>query len=91
MTSSNTHDIKAAAETLDSIIVIKRRPRPRKFRCQQHLCLDKGYDFLEIEREVFKRKYVCRTSAIGAREGRGREAPQKKKAMGRCRAYKFMA
>jgi hypothetical protein len=44
ITSSNTHDMKAAAETLDSI-VIKRRPRPRKYRRQQHLCLDKGYDF----------------------------------------------
>lgn len=47
--------MKAATETLDSIVV--RRPRPRKYR-RQNLCLDKGYDFPEIEREAFKRRYV---------------------------------
>jgi hypothetical protein len=45
--------MKAAVETLDSIVV--RRPRPRKYR-RQNLCLDKGYDFPEIAREVFKKK-----------------------------------
>jgi putative transposase len=48
--------MKAASETLDSIVV--KRPRPRKYRRQQHLCLDKGYDFPEIAREVFKGRYV---------------------------------
>jgi hypothetical protein len=48
--------MKAAAETLDSIIVIKRS-RPLKYRLQ-HLCIDKGYDFPEIEQQVTNRKYV---------------------------------
>jgi putative transposase len=43
--------MKAAKDTLDSVIV--KRPL-----CKQNLCLDKGYDFLEIEREVVKRKYI---------------------------------
>ena len=43
--------MKAAKDTLDSVIV--KRPL-----CEQNLCLDKGYDFLEIEREVVKRKYI---------------------------------
>ena len=47
--------MKAAVQTLDSIVV--KRPRPRKYR-RQNLCLDKGYDFPEIEREVFKRRYL---------------------------------
>ena len=48
--------MKAATETLDSIVI--KRPRPQKYRLQ-HLCLDKGYDFPEIECEVVvKRKYV---------------------------------
>lgn len=47
--------MKAAVETLGSIVM--NRPRPRKYR-RQHLCLDKGYDFPEIEREVIKRRYV---------------------------------
>jgi putative transposase len=48
--------MKAAAETLDSIVI--KRPRPQKYR-RQHLCLDKGYDFPEIEWEVVvKRRYI---------------------------------
>ena len=51
ITSANTHDMKAAIDTLDTVIV--QRPS-----CKQNLCLDKGYDFPEIEREVIKRKYI---------------------------------
>ena len=51
ITSANTHDIKAATETLDSVIV----ERPLK---KQNLCLDKGYGYPEIERESIKRRYV---------------------------------
>ena len=50
-TSANIHDMKAATETLDSVIV----ERPLK---KQNLCLDKGYDYPEIERESTKRRYV---------------------------------
>jgi hypothetical protein len=64
--------MKAAAETLDSIIVIKRRPR--KYMHQQHLCHDKGYDFPEIEREVFKRRYVSHIRHRGERRKRERGA-----------------
>ena len=42
ITSANTHDIKAATETLDRTVV----KRPLK---KQNLCLDKGYDYPEIE------------------------------------------
>lgn len=38
ITAANTHDMKAATDTLDSMIV----ERPLK---KQNLCLDKGYDF----------------------------------------------
>lgn len=44
--------MKAAIETLDNVVV--KRPRKKK----QNLCLDKGYDFPEIELEVVKRRYV---------------------------------
>jgi hypothetical protein len=51
-TAANTHDMKAATNTLDSVIV----ERPLK---KQNLCLDKGYDFPEIEREsTTKRRYI---------------------------------
>jgi putative transposase len=50
---ANTHDMKAAMDTLDGVVV--QRPSPGPYH-RQHLCLDKGYDFLEIERGVIARK-----------------------------------
>ena len=58
ITAANTHDMKATAETLDCCIVTKRRPPPtkkKKKKQQQNLCLDKGYNYPEIEQEVVKR------------------------------------
>jgi putative transposase len=48
--------MKAAIETLDSIVV--RRPGRKKKKHSNNLCLDKGYNFLEIETEVVRRRYV---------------------------------
>ena len=55
ITGANTHDMKAAFETLDSVVV--ERPAPRRYH-PQHLCLDKGYDYPEIEAGVIERGYV---------------------------------
>ena len=44
--------MKDATDTLDSVVVVER---PLK---KQNLCLDKGYDFPEIERESIKRRYI---------------------------------
>jgi putative transposase len=43
--------MKAATNTLDKIVVHKPVEK-------HNLCLDKGYDYLEIERESIKRRYV---------------------------------
>jgi putative transposase len=50
--------MKAAIDTLDTVIV--QRPS-----CKQNLCLDKGYDFPEIEKESIKRKYITHISHRG--------------------------
>jgi len=55
ITGANCHDMKAATTTLDSLTI--RRPRPT-VECLQHLCLDKGYDFPEIEAAVAARRYT---------------------------------
>jgi putative transposase len=54
--------MKAATETLDTVII--KRPL-----CKQNLCLDKGYDFSEIEREVIKRKYITHICHRGEEKG----------------------
>ena len=60
ITGANTHDIKAAIDTLDYVIV--KRPS-----YEQNLCLDKGYDFPEIEKEITKRKYIPHIYVIEAK------------------------
>ena len=55
ITGANTHDMKAAMETLDSIAT--QRPPPGPYH-RQNLCLDKGYDCPEIQAGVIERKYV---------------------------------
>jgi putative transposase len=58
ITAANTHDVKAAIKTLDSI-VIKRRPIKKNKKKQQNLCLDRrGYYSAEIQYQVVKRRYI---------------------------------
>ena len=42
VTEANKHDMKSAFSTIDKIIV----DRPK---VKQNICMDKGYDFPEIE------------------------------------------
>jgi putative transposase len=54
ITAVNTHDMKAATKTIDGILAKRKR---RISSQKQNLCLDKGYDFQEIEHESIKRYY----------------------------------
>jgi len=54
--------MKAATDTLDNIIL--QRPL-----CKQSLCLDKGYDFLKIQKETIKRKYITHIRHRGEEKG----------------------
>ncbi len=47
--------MKAATATLDNLPIRRPRPTPEH---PQHLCLDKGYDYPEIEVALRKRHYV---------------------------------
>ena len=48
--------MKAAMHTLNNIAV--KRPFSKIYRKKQNLCLDKGYDFQEIEDDVIKKGYL---------------------------------
>lgn len=51
ITAANVHDKRAAVPTVDSIVMrTSRGPRRPK-----NLCLDKGYDFDDVEREIRSR------------------------------------
>ncbi len=47
ITAANTHDMKAAINTLDNIVI--KRPSSKMFKKKQNLCLDKGYDFRRLK------------------------------------------
>ena len=69
ITAANTHDMKAVGETLDNIVI--KRSRLQKYICASiYACLDKGYDFPEIEREVIRRKYIPHTYVVEVRKRR---------------------
>jgi hypothetical protein len=44
--------MKAIAETVNCIVTKRPPPHPRKKKQQQNLCLDKGYNYPEIEQEL---------------------------------------
>jgi transposase len=76
ITSANTHDMKATAETLDCIVTKRPLPPPKKKKHrQQNLCLDKGYNYPEIEQEVVKRGYVPHIR----QRGEGKKSVKKKR------------
>ncbi len=52
ITAANTPDKSALAELLDARVV---RPAPHTV---QHLCLDKGYDYADVDEAVWRRRYV---------------------------------
>ncbi len=60
ITAANVHDMKSAISVLDSIVV--KRPSPKINKEKQNLCLDKGYDFQEINDSVIKKGYLRRQS-----------------------------
>ena len=52
ITAANRHDMKAAFSTLDALVT--DRPPITPYH-PQHVCLDKGYDYPEIEAGVRER------------------------------------
>jgi putative transposase len=67
--------MKATARTLSRIVACRPKPTPRR---PQNLCLDKGYDYPEIERAVIKRGYTPhirhRGETVPPRDGRCQQA-----------------
>jgi len=53
ITAANTHDMKAAINTLDNIVI--KRPSSKMFKKKQNLCLDKGYDFRRLRRMLLRK------------------------------------
>lgn len=55
ITAANCHDMKACFATVDAVRPVRPAIRPYH---PQHLCLDKGYDYSEIDQGVRERGYT---------------------------------
>jgi len=67
--------MKATMDTLDSIVVPRPPSRPYHL---QNLCLDKGYDFPEVEMGAIERGYVPHIRHRGEkRTGKRRHKPKR--------------
>jgi len=65
VTGANTHDKTVALATLDGIIV--KRPEKLIYRIH-HLCLDKGYDYVDVIAGVLARDYILHLKRRGQDE-----------------------
>jgi len=45
---ANRHDMKMTRATLQSIVIHRPLPSSSSIKLQQHICLDKGYDYPEV-------------------------------------------
>ncbi|EMF82624.1 hypothetical protein LEP1GSC188_0182 [Leptospira weilii serovar Topaz str. LT2116] len=53
LTGANVHDKHGVKDTLNSILIFSGKSRKKP----KHLCLDKGYDFKDIEVLIKKRTF----------------------------------
>jgi Transposase DDE domain len=56
---ASTHDINLVTDVVDNTVIRRTSSKSKnERRQQQHLCLDKGYNSAEEEKELIKRDYV---------------------------------
>ena len=54
LSGANRHDMKKLAQLLDAVVVEKPDPK----QLEQHLCLDRGYDYSSCRQEAETRGYI---------------------------------
>lgn len=69
---ANTHDKRLVEETLESIPI--ERPEPSRNE-PQHMCLDKGYDYVDIRQLIDEWGYTAHIKSRGQEEKERQEFP----------------
>ena len=72
VSGANTHDMKMTEQTLESVVI--GRPRPTE-KHPQNLCLDKGYDFPEVDELVARWGYTGHIARRGVDQSKREKIP----------------
>ena len=72
MAGANRHDMKLVELTLESIVI--ERPEPTK-KHLQNICMDKGYDFPEIDELVAEWGYTAHIARKGVDQSKRKKIP----------------
>ena len=69
---ANTHDKRLVEETLESIPVERPQPSPSE---PQNMCMDKGYDYIDIRELIKDWGYTAHIKSRGQEETERQEIP----------------
>jgi len=69
---ANRHDMKLAGQTLKSIVI--ERPKPTR-KHPQNMCMDKGYDFPEVDELVAGWGYTAHIARRGVDQSKSKRVP----------------
>jgi putative transposase len=69
---ANTHDKRLVEETLESIPIARPEPTAGE---PQHMCLDKGYDYVDIRELIDAWGYTAHIKSRGQEQAERKEIP----------------
>ena len=69
---ANRHDMKLAEPTLENIVI--ERPKPTK-KHPQNMCMDKGYDFPEVDELLVEWGYTAHIARRGVDQSKRERVP----------------
>ena len=78
---ANRHDMKMTRATLQSIVIHRPLPSSSTIELQQHICLDKGYDYPEVYELLEKYGYTMHICKRGEAYNNGNKKKKKRRRM----------
>ncbi len=77
--SANRHDMKMTKATLQSIVIHRPLPSSSLKLQQQHICLDKGYDYPEVYELLEEYGYTIHVCKRGGEYNNGNKKKEEEK------------
>jgi putative transposase len=88
---ANRHDMKMTRATLQSMVI--HRPLPSSassIELQQHICLDKGYDYPEVYELLEKYGYTMHICKRGGEDNNDNKKKKRRKTIPKYRARRWV-